>query len=148
MTGRGGFIKSRIIQALKHTLFTVKIILPMLFAVIGLVGLFKVYVTPQMMHRFFNGTPLHDMLSGVAFGAISVGQPFVSYIIGGELLKTGASFYGVSAFILSFVTLGIVQLPIEFGIFGWRFTVMRNLLSLLFAFIIAFCVTVIVGVLQ
>ena len=88
------------------------------------------------------------MISGIAFGAISVGQPFVSYIIGGELLKTGASFYGVSAFILSFVTLGIVQLPMEFSIFGWRFGIMRNFLNLIFSFAIAFCVTLVVEVLQ
>ena len=120
----------------------------MLLSIIGLMGLFKVYVTPQMMHRFFSGSAFFDMLSGTGFGAISVGQPFVSYIIGGELLKSGASFYCVSAFILSFVTLGIVQIPMEFSIFGWRFTVIRNFLNLLFSFVIAFCVTVVVGALQ
>ncbi|SFV50476.1 Conserved protein, permease-related [hydrothermal vent metagenome] len=123
-------------------------IAPMLLAVIGLIGLFKAYVTPQMLRTLFNGATFHDMLVGTGVGAISVGQPFISYIIGGELLDHGASFYGVTAFILSFVTLGVVQLPMEFGIFGARFTLARNLLSLLFAFLVSWAVTYTVGVLQ
>jgi len=123
----------KIKQALLHAGKTLLMIAPMLLAVIGLIGLFKAFVTPEMLHHLFNGSALHDMLMGTAAGGISVGQPFMSYIIGGELLDEGASFYGVTAFILSFVTLGVVQLPMEFGIFGARFTVIRNLLSILFA---------------
>ncbi len=125
-------------NALKQTVMMLKMVTPMLLAVIGLVGIFKTYVTPEMIKALFNGSTLHDMIVGTGVGAVSVGQPFVSYIIGGELLKEGASFYGVTAFILSFVTLGVVQLPMEFGIFGVRFTIWRNLLSLIFAFIVAF----------
>ena len=125
-------------NALKQTVMMLKMVTPMLLAVIGLVGIFKTYVTPEMIKALFNGSTLHDMIVGTGVGAVSVGQPFVSYIIGGELLKEGASFYGVTAFILSFVTLGAVQLPMEFGIFGVRFTIWRNLLSLIFAFIVAF----------
>ncbi len=110
----------------------------MLLAVVGLVGIFKTYVTPEMIKALFNGSMLHDMIVGVGVGAVSVGQPFVSYIIGGELLKEGASFYGVAAFILSFVTLGVVQLPMEFGIFGARFTLWRNFLSFVFSFFVAY----------
>ncbi|SFV89646.1 Conserved protein, permease-related [hydrothermal vent metagenome] len=129
-------------SALKNAAKTLYVISPMLLAVIGLVGLFKTFVTPQMLHTLFNGNGLHDMLMGVGFGGVSVGQPFLSYIIGGELLDEGASFYGVTAFILSFVTLGIVQLPMEFSIFGFRFALARNLLSLIFAFLISIAITV------
>ena len=123
---------------MQQTVMMFKMVLPMLLAVIGLVGIFKTYVTPEMIKSLFDGSVLHDMIVGVGVGAISVGQPFVSYIIGGELLKEGASFYGVTAFILSFVTLGVVQLPMEFGIFGVRFALLRNFLSLVFAFLVAY----------
>ncbi len=124
-------------KAIKNALKTLYFIMPMLLAVIGLVGIFKTFVTPRMLRTFFNGHVWHDMLSGVAFGGISVGQPFLSYIVGGALLDEGASLYGVTAFVLAFVTLGVVQLPMEFGIFGFRFTLVRNLLSLVFAFLLA-----------
>ncbi|WP_294954374.1 permease [Sulfurovum sp.] len=127
----------RLKNATLATLKSLRMIAPMLLAVIGLVGLFETYITPEMIHTLFNGKVIHDTLIGTAAGSISVGQPFLSYIIGGELLKDGISSYAVTAFILSFVTLGVIQLPLEFSIFGARFTLIRNLLSLVFAVIIS-----------
>jgi uncharacterized membrane protein YraQ (UPF0718 family) len=123
--------------SLKHTAKSLWMIFPMLLAMIGLIGLFETWVTPEMLHSFFNGSALKEIVVGVLSGAVSVGQPFLSYAIGGELLNEGVSLYAVTAFILSFVTLGIVQLPLEWALFGTRFTLLRNLLSLLFAFLIS-----------
>jgi uncharacterized membrane protein YraQ (UPF0718 family) len=91
-----------------------------------------------MIHSVFNGNAIYDMFVGTVVGGISVGQPFVSYILGGELLKEGVSLYAVSAFILAWVTLGVVQLPLEWSLFGGRFTLVRNILAFLFAFVISF----------
>jgi len=110
---------------------------PMLLAIIALVGLFKVFITPEMLKTLFQGAPFYDTFIGVLTGGVSVGQPFLSYIIGGELLKEGVSYYAVVAFILSYVTLGVVQLPMEFSVFGLKFTLAKNLLSFLFAFIVS-----------
>ncbi|MGB5444340.1 MAG: hypothetical protein WBM99_02445, partial [Psychromonas sp.] len=112
-------------------------VMPMLVAVIGLVGLFQAAVSPQMLHSLFGGSPLQDTLTGTVIGAVSVGQPVFSYIIGDELLEQGISIYAVSAFILSWVTLGIIQLPLEWVIFGRSFTILRNLLSFIAALLIA-----------
>jgi uncharacterized membrane protein YraQ (UPF0718 family) len=109
----------------------------MIVAVIGLVGLFETFITPKMIHSLFNASVINDTFIGTLAGAVSVGQPFLSYIIGGELLKEGVSFYAVTAFILSYVTLGVIQLPLEFSIFGVRFALIRNLLSIVFAIIIS-----------
>ncbi len=128
-------------QALKGALKNLMMIAPMLLAIIGAIGLFKTYITPEMLKTLFNGSPLHDMLVGISVGGVSVGQPFLSYLVGGELLDNGASFYGVTAFILSFVTLGVVQLPLSFSIFGLRFTLIQNVLALLFSFVLAFSIT-------
>ena len=134
-------MKSAITQKLQtasiNTLKTLWMITPMLLAVIALVGLFETYITPQMIHSLFNGNMIHDIILGTTAGAVSVGQPFLSYIIGGELLKEGISLYAVSAFILAWVTLGLIQLPLEFSIFGPRFTIIRNLFSIVFAFIVS-----------
>jgi len=130
-------LKSALWGALKNLMM----IGPMLLAIIGLIGLFKTYITPEMLKTLFNGSALHDMLVGIGIGGVSVGQPFISYLVGGELLDNGASFYGVTAFILAFVTLGVVQLPLEFSVFGLRFTLVQNFLALLFSFILAFSIT-------
>ena len=138
---------TRFKQALLSALKSLGSVMPMLFAIIGLVGLFQAAVSPQMLHSLFSGSPLQDTLTATVIGGVSVGQPFFSYIIAGELLAEGVSLYAVSAFILAWVTLGIIQLPMEWAIFGRRFTILRNLLSFIFALLIAWLTAVTVSAL-
>ncbi len=128
-------------KTLKKAAVTIATISPMLLAVVGLAGLFHAFVTTQMLQALFNGSILHDIVISTLSGSLSVGQPVVSYVIGSELLSKGISLYAISAFILAFVTLGLVQLPLEFSLFGRRFTVIRNLLALLFAMLLSFVMT-------
>jgi hypothetical protein len=71
-------------------------------------------------------------------GAVLTGNPMISYILGGELTTAGVSLFAVTAFILSWVSLGIVQLPAEVEIFGLRFTFLRTLLTFIFIILISF----------
>ena len=114
---------------------------PLLLGVIGLVGLFQVLVTPKMLASLFRGNPLADTLIGTLTGALAAGNPVVSYLLGGELLAQGISLYAVTAFILSWVTLGFIQLPAEIEVFGGRFTLYRNILAFVFTMLIAVLTT-------
>ena len=129
---------STFIQAFYKSFKGFALNIPMLISVILLTGLFEVFITPDMLSSLFSGQVFYDTLIGTISGGISVGQPFVSYLIAGELLNNGLSFYAVTAFILSWVTLGIVQLPYEYSLFGGRFTLSRNLLAFIFVLIISF----------
>ncbi len=111
--------------------------LPMILGVVGLVGLFQTLITPEFLSAFFTGDLLRDTLVGTVAGGVAAGQAMVSYIIGGELLKEGISMYAVSAFVLSWVTLGVVQLPLEVEVLGMRFTVLRNILAFVFTIVVA-----------
>ncbi len=121
---------------------------PLLLGVIGLVGLFQVLVTPKMLAALFRGNPLADTLIGTLTGAAAAGNPVVSYLLGGELLAQGISLYAVSAFILSWVTLGFIQLPAEVEVFGGRFTLYRNILAFFFTMLIAVLTTLTLQVLS
>lgn len=110
---------------------------PMILAIIGLIGIFKAFITPQIISSLFIKNAFYDTFIGLISGAIAVGQAIISYILGGELLKDGVSMYGVSAFILAWVTLGIVQLPLEASVLGIKFTILRNTLAVIFTFIIS-----------
>ncbi len=114
---------------------------PMLLGVIGMVGLFQVLVTPRMLANLFRDNPLFDTFIGTLSGAAGSGNPVVSYVIGGEMLVQGVSLYAVSALILSWVTLGFVQLPAEVEVFGGRFTLYRNILAFIFTMLIAVLTT-------
>jgi len=114
---------------------------PLLLGIIGLVGLFQVLITPKMLASLFRGNPLVDTMIGTFVGAAAAGNPVVSYLLGGELLAQGISLYAVTAFILSWVTLGFIQLPAEVDVFGGRFVLYRNVLALIFTMIIAVLTT-------
>lgn len=110
---------------------------PMIIAVIMFVGILKTFVTKDMFILLFTKNAFVDTLIGTLIGAVSVGQPIVSYIIGGELLDMNVSMYAVTAFILSWVTLGVVQLPLEIEILGLKFTIYRNILAFFFTLIVS-----------
>ena len=120
---------------------------PLLLGIIGLVGLFQVLVTPKMLAALFKGNGVIDTLIGTLAGATAPGNPVVSYLLGGELLKQGISLYAVSAFVISWVTLGLTQLPAEVEVFGGRFTLYRNILAFVFTMLIAMLTTLTVQVL-
>lgn len=124
-------------KALKRAALAFLAMLPLFLGVIGLVGLFQTLVTPQRLAALFRGNPVIDTLLGTLAGAAAAGNPVVSYVLGGELLDQGISLYAVSAFILSWVTLGFIQLPAEVEVFGGRFTLLRNILALVFTVIVA-----------
>ncbi len=124
-------------NALKKSIKNFISLSPMIVGIIGLVGIFKSFITPQILSSLFVKNAFYDTFIGLLAGAIAVGQAIISYILGGELLKDGVSMYGVSAFILAWVTLGIVQLPLETSVLGVKFTILRNILSIIFTFIIS-----------
>lgn len=118
---------------------------PMLLGVIGLVAIMQTYITPQMLSHLFGYGTITDIFTGTFIGAISSGNPAVSYIISDQLLTQGVSLYALSAFILAWVTLGIVQLPAEASVFGFKFTFYKNILTLFGTMLVAYLTVVTLG---
>ena len=122
--------------------------LPVLLGVILLLGLFRTFVSKQMISSVFAGKLMQDIIIGAVIGSISAGNAITSYIIGGELLKEGISLFAVTAFIVTWVTVGIVQLPAEAAILGKRFALARNALSFILAILISIATVTTLMVIQ
>ena len=69
-----------------------------------------------------------------------VGNPVNSYVIGESLLKAGVGLSGVLALMMAWVTVGLVQLPMEAEALGMRFGVVRNLAGFVVAVLFSFVV--------
>jgi uncharacterized membrane protein YraQ (UPF0718 family) len=134
------------VKELKKAFIQIFSMMPMVIAIVGLVGLFLTFVSNEMLSSMFSGSIVGDTLVGTLAGAIAVGQAMISYIIGGELLKDGVSLYAVTAFILSWVSLGFVQLPAEFEVMGVKFTIIRNILAFISTILIAVITVTIVRI--
>ena len=127
----------RLKRAGRSVLNSFKMSMPILIGVLVLISLVT-SIPEGFFVKFFTGNTIIDPLSGAIMGSIATGSPLTSYLIGGELLQKGISLVAVVAFLLSWVTVGIVQLPAESLMLGRRFAVTRNGVSFAMAIIISF----------
>ncbi len=111
--------------------------LPVLIGVVLLLGLFRVNVSPQIISSIFSGEFFRDVITGSLIGSISAGSAITSYIIGAELLREGVSLFAVTAFLVAWVTVGIIQFPAEAAILGKKFAFRRNLVSFILAILVS-----------
>jgi uncharacterized membrane protein YraQ (UPF0718 family) len=110
---------------------------PVLTGIVLLLGLFRVNVSPQLISSIFSGEFVRDVIIGSIIGSISAGNPITSYIIGAELLNEGVSLFAVTAFIVAWVTVGIIQFPAEAAILGKKFALKRNLISFILSIFVS-----------
>ncbi len=118
--------------------------LPLLLSVVLLVGFTKVFLTPSFYSFFFRGNIVVDPFIGALLGGFLAGNPITSYVLGGELLSQGISLLAVTAFLVSWVTVGVVQFPAESLLLGKKFALVRNILAFFFSIIVA--IIVVIGV--
>ncbi|MBU2498667.1 MAG: hypothetical protein KKE57_07200 [Proteobacteria bacterium] len=129
-------------QAVRSASNQIKSLLPVMMGVVFLVGLFSAFISEDFLASLFSGSMWWDSLWGASIGSVFAGNPINSYIIGGQLLELGVSLVAVTAFICSWVSVGLLQLPAEIAALGWKFAVVRNLscfgLSMAIAFVMMF----------
>lgn len=120
----------------------------MLFGVLLLIGLFQTFISTEMLAAVFTGELFRDTMLGTLIGSISAGNSLTSYIIGGELLKKGVNLFAVTAFLVAWVTVGLLQYPAEIQILGKRFATLRNLLSMILAVAVSILTVITIGIFQ
>ncbi len=123
-------------KALKETFKTIKISFPIIIGVLLLISLANSLFAGQYA-KIFTGNYFLDPFVGAILGSVSFGIPITSYVAGGELLKEGVSLLAVTAFILSWTTVGVAMLPIEIRAFGKKFALLRNSLNFISSIVIA-----------
>ncbi len=137
--------KEKIKESLGKTINSFKQSMPILLGVLLLIALATNAIPKNFYVRLFTGNPLIDPFIGAFFGSIAAGNPITSYVIGGELKSQGVSMVAIVAFILSWVTVGVIQLPAESLMLGRRFALIRNLVSFFLAIIISILTVLTLG---
>lgn len=123
-------------------------VLPILTGMLLLIGLVVTLLPQRISASLFSGPPLWDATKGAAMGSVATGIPVISYVLGKGIFDAGVGMSAVTALILSWVTVGIVQIPAESLMLGRRFALLRNLSSFLLAIGISLAVTWTLKVLQ
>ena len=120
---------------------------PMILGTILLISLISTLIPKSFYTNVFSNNIISDSFIGSLVGSISAGNPITSYIFGGELLNQGISLLAVTAFLVAWVTVGIIQLPAESAILGKKFALLRNISAFILAIIVAIITVLILGAL-
>jgi len=122
-------------QSFKKSLKGIYSFIPLLIGTMLLVSLISL-IPKSFYSSIFTGS-FFDVLTGSVFGSILAGNPLTSYVLGGELFKQGISLIAVTAFLVSWATVGVIQFPVESITLGKKFTLIRNILSFIFSILVA-----------
>lgn len=110
---------------------------PVIIGVILLVSIASTIIPNSFYSLFFKENIFIDPFIAAVLGSFLAGNPVTSYILGGEFLSLGISLIAVTAFLISWVTVGLVQLPAEILMLGKKFAISRNILSFIFSILVA-----------
>ena len=114
------------ISGVKSALNMTVEILPLLILAFIVAGMARVLLPHELISKWVGvGSGMRGILIGTVAGGLAPGGPFVSLPIVAGLLRSGASVGTMVAFLTGWSLLAITRLPMEVGILGWKFTLMR-----------------------
>ena len=101
-------------------------IAPLLIFAFIIAGMVQVLIPHQVLVKLIGKeSGLRGILIGTVAGAICPGGPYVSLPIAAGFLRSGAALGTMVAFLTSWSLWAVARLPMEVGIMGWKFTLIR-----------------------
>jgi len=101
-------------------------ITPLLIFSFIIAGMIQLLVPTEMISKWVGAeSGFRGILIGTVIGGLTPGGPFVSLPIAAGLLRTGASIGTMVAFMTGWSLLAFSRLPLEVGLLGWKFTLIR-----------------------
>lgn len=101
-------------------------IVPLLIFAFIVAGMIQVLIPTEMISKWV-GTEsgFRGILIGTAIGGLMPGGPYISLPIAAGLLRVGASIGTMVALLTGWSLIAFTRLPLEIGIMGWQFTLIR-----------------------
>ena len=101
-------------------------ITPILIFSFIVAGMVQHLIPTEMMSKWV-GTEsgFRGILIGTAVGSLMPGGPYVILPIAAGLLRVGASIGTMVAFLTGWSLWAVSRMPLEIGIMGWKFTLIR-----------------------
>jgi len=101
-------------------------IVPLLICAFIVAGMTQTLIPQEMISKWVGAeSGFRGILLGTAFGSITPGGPYISLPIAAGLLRSGASIGTMVAFMTAWSLLAVHRLPLEIGIMGWQFMLIR-----------------------
>ncbi len=128
----------RTLKAFKMAVKKFVTVLPAFLGMLILVSIVLFLIPDRVISQYLGSS---NIFTGVLFasflGSITLMPGFIAFPLCGILLKKGVLYMVLSAFTTTLMMVGILTYPIEKAYFGTKVTIMRNIISLFIALIVA-----------
>ncbi|WP_058486559.1 permease [Defluviitalea phaphyphila] len=149
ITGTAFFIsliknKQKTFNSMKMAKGMMKNMIGEIIGILFLIGLVLTFIPPEVIKNILGESNqfISTMISAFV-GSITLLPAFVAFPMVGSFVDAGASIVPAVAFLTTLTMVGVVTFPLEKQEFGLKFAMTRNILSFVFAFIIALMIGVI-----
>lgn len=136
--------KEKTVQALKKAWKSFENILPQFLSILLIIGVVLSVLNPTQISKFIGGeSGWIGVLFASIIGSITLIPGFIAFPLSAALLKNGAGYMQIAAFISTLMMVGIVTIPLEVKYFGKKAAYLRNGLAFLFSLLVALVIGVI-----
>jgi len=112
-------------------------LLPTLFLMLALVSIVLFIVPQETLVKYMGeGSGIAGWITAAFFGSVALIPGFIAYPLCGILIDNGVAYSIIAVFITTLMMTGFLTLPVEVKFFGWKVSVIRNLVSLAAALLI------------
>jgi uncharacterized membrane protein YraQ (UPF0718 family) len=114
-------------------------ILPAFAVVLLLIGILLTVISPAaVMTLLGQGSGLFGMLIASLIGSITLIPGFIAFPLAKAVLDMGAGIQQVAIFVSTLMMVGVVTAPLERQFFNTKVVFLRNGMSYIFAFMVAY----------
>jgi uncharacterized membrane protein YraQ (UPF0718 family) len=131
-------------MALKKAWKAFENILPQLLTIFVIIGVALAILKPETIQTLIGtDSGLWGVVAAAAIGSITLMPGFVAFPLAAALLKSGAGYMQIAAFVSTLMMVGIITLPLEIKSFGRRAAIVRNFAALVFSLAAALVIGVV-----
>ena len=138
--------RDKTVLALRKAWKSLEGILPQFLGIIVLIGVLLAVFEPKTIQAIIGSSSgWWGTLLASAIGSITLIPGFIAFPTAAMLLKGGAGYMQIAAFISTLMMVGVVTLPAEISAFNGKVALLRNGLAYLFSLLVAMIVGIVMS---
>ena len=121
-------------------------ILPQLLTVFLILAFALAIFKPETIQTLLGSeSGVLGILGAALIGSVTLMPGFVAFPLAAALLKSGAGYMQLAAFVSTLMMVGIITIPVEKKTFGMKATIARNASAFVFSLVVAVVMGVALG---
>ncbi len=136
--------KDKTMLSLKKAWKSFENILPQFLTILIMIGIALAILTPEQISKLVgNESGWIGVLLAAFIGSITLVPGFIAFPLASALLRSGAGYMQIAAFISTLMMVGIVTIPLEMKYFGKKAALIRNMEAFIFSIAVAYIMGVV-----